>query len=206
MENQNDKLPHLPIPGTIRAAVAHDAKAILDIYSPYVESSSVTFETAVPELSEIESRIRQHGKLGYLVYELGGQVIGFAYASKHLERAAYQWSCEVSAYVRDEYHGKKVASSLYTHLFRQLTRLGFVNAYAGITLPNEKSVRLHESMGFTHIGTYEKVGFKLEQWHDVGWWGLRLQDLPVSPKIIIPDSKISMKTKEADAILSGTST
>ena len=182
MENVRDDLDQLPQLGAIRAAVSEDAKAILDIYSPYIHDTGVSFETSLPSLSEIECRIMENSKLGYFVCELNGQVIGYAYASRHRQRAAYQWCCEISAYVKENFHGKKVASQLYSRLFHQLRDLGYVNAYAGITLPNEKSVRFHEAMGFKHIGTYEKIGFKLERWHDVGWWGLRLQQPPIIPE------------------------
>lgn len=178
---RHDLIPSTQL-GTIRAAVSEDAKAILDIYSPYIHDTGVTFETSLPSLSEIKRRMSENSKLGYFVCEIHGQVIGYAYASKHRERAAYQWCCEVSVYVNEKFHGRKVASGLYSHLFRQLKNLGFVNAYAGITLPNEKSVRFHEAMGFKQIGIYEKIGFKLDLWHDVGWWGLKLQESPVNPE------------------------
>ncbi|MBL7670805.1 MAG: GNAT family N-acetyltransferase [Bdellovibrionaceae bacterium] len=182
METIRCDLNQSPQLGVIKAATFKDAQAILDIYSPYIHDKGVTFETSLPSLTEMERRITENSKLGYFVCELNGQVIGYAYASKHRERAAYQWCCEVSAYVNEKYHGKMVASGLYSHLFRQLKDLGYVNVYAGITLPNEKSVRFHEAIGFKYIGTYEKIGFKLERWHDVGWWGFRLQEPPVSPE------------------------
>ncbi len=190
MENVKSGLNQLPECGAVRAARPEDAKAILDIYSPYIQETAVTFETSLPEVSEIERRIRENSRLGFLVCEISSEVIGYAYASKHRERAAYQWSCEVSAYVNKKCHGKRVASSLYAQLFLKLKELGYVNAYAGITLPNERSVRFHESRGFKHIGTYERIGFKLGRWHDVGWWGLQLQDPPLIPKI--PDSNYSI--------------
>lgn len=168
--------------GIIRPATSEDAKAILNIYSPYVDETAVTFEITAPDLIEIQKRIEETSHLGYFVCELNGQVIGYAYASKHRERAAYQWCCEVSVYVKKEFQGKNVAANLYSRLFLQLKDLGYVNAYAGITLPNEKSIRFHESMGFKPIGIYEKIGFKLDKWHDVGWWGLRLQESPLLPQ------------------------
>lgn len=168
--------------GITRPARSEDAKAILEIYSPYIEKTAITFETSPPSLPEIQKRIKENSKLGYFVYELDGQVVGYAYASKHRERAAYQWCCEVSAYISEEFHGKGIASILYSHLFRQLKNLGYVNAYAGITLPNEKSVGFHESMGFKPIGTYNNIGFKLGRWHDVGWWELQLQKAPSPPE------------------------
>lgn len=196
----------LPLLGTIRSAKSEDAKAILDIYSPYIHDTGVTFETSAPSLSEIQRRITENIKLGYFVYELNGQVIGYAYASKHRERAAYQWCCEVSAYVSEKFHGKNIATQLYSQLLHQLRDLGYVNAYAGITLPNEKSVKFHESMGFKHIGIYEKIGFKLERWHDVGWWALRLREAPVAPEKPISNQGADLNSDFDNIVKSNPST
>lgn len=167
-------LKKLPLPGVIRNAKANDAAAILKIYAPYIEKSAVSFETVVPTQSEMQERIEEYSERGFLVYELDGKVIAYAYASKHRDRAAYQWSCEVTVYVADEWQGYGIAKTLYARLFTILREKNVANAFAGITLPNEKSVALHESLGFKSVGVFEKVGFKLERWHDVGWWGLRL--------------------------------
>ncbi len=177
----NSRVTTFALNGMIRLAKPEDAKSILNIYSPYIERTPITFETTLPSVSDIQKRIVENAKLGFLVYEIDGQVVGYAYASKHRERAAYKWCCEVSAYVSESFQTKGVASALYSNLFCQLKGLGYVNAYAGITLPNEKSVRFHESMGFQRIGIYKNIGFKLGKWHDVGWWGLQLQELPSHP-------------------------
>ena len=88
---------------------------------------------------------------------------------------------EVSIYVDDPYRHQGVGRALYTSLFSILASQGFCNAYAGITLPNQPSVALHQSLGFQPIGTYSKVGFKLGKWHDVGWWELMLRQRPTEP-------------------------
>jgi phosphinothricin acetyltransferase len=104
-------------------------------------------------------------------------VQGYAYASRHRERAAYQWSVDVSAYVREDARGRGVGKALYGRLFELLKALGYCRAFAGIALPNAASVALHESMGFEALGVYRRVGFKRGAWHDVGWWQKTLQDV-----------------------------
>src|SRR5690606_7498648 len=120
-------------------------------------------------------------KFGWYVYVADESVIGYAYASPHRDRAAYQWSCEVSVYIAQNSQGRGSASSLYRRLFCELKRKGFVTAYAGITLPNPHSVAFHQALGFRQIGTYEKIGYKLGQWHDVSWWELKLLKHPKNP-------------------------
>ena len=135
-------------------------------------------------LEEMAGRIETNRKLGWYVYEQDGEVFGYAYAAKHRERAAYQWCCEVSVYIDERCRRKGVAALLYERLLRELKAKGYVNAYAVITLPNEKSVGFHEKLGFMPIGVYEKIGFKFGRWHDVGWWALRINepgDSPVAP-------------------------
>jgi L-amino acid N-acyltransferase YncA len=108
--------------------------------------------------------------------------VGYAYASKHRERAAYQWSVDVSIYIRPHAHRRGIGRALYTSLFRVLALQGFYHAYAGITLPNPASVGLHEALGFQPVGVYQAVGFKLGAWHDVGWWRLLLRPLAEDPR------------------------
>lgn len=111
----------------------------------------------------------------WLTAEIDGAVAGYAYAAKHRERAAYQWSVDVSVYVSAQHRGLGVGRALYDELFPQLITRGFYTAYAGITLPNAASVGLHEACGFRPIGVYTSVGFKLGAWHDVGWWQRELR-------------------------------
>jgi phosphinothricin acetyltransferase len=117
----------------------------------------------------------------WLVCDRGGQVLGYVYGSTHRPRAAYRWSVEVTAYIRDGQRRNGIGRGLYTSLFRLLALQGFYNAYAGITLPNPASVGLHEALGFQAIGVYEAIGFKRGNWHDVGWWQLELQPRSASP-------------------------
>lgn len=158
----------------VRAASQTDATAILGIYAPYVERTAISFETDVPTVEAFAERI--DARYPWLVAEVDGRVAGYAYAGPHRTRSAYRWCAEVSTYVDETYHRRGVARLLYSELFDELRAAGFVNAYAGIVLPNEASVGLHESLGFEPIGIYRRIGFKMGRWHDVGWWGLRLQE------------------------------
>lgn len=165
----------------IRLAFAEDARAIARIYRPVVESTVISFETTPPDEQEIRGRVAETLKrYPWLVLERTGEVVGFAYASAHRTRAAYQWSVDTSAYVDERYRRQGIGHGLYLSLLAILSAQGFINAYAGIALPNPSSVALHERVGFKAIGIYRKVGYKLGAWRDVGWWqrALRSHDAP----------------------------
>jgi phosphinothricin acetyltransferase len=167
---------------SIRLAAAADAAAIASIYAPYVAETPASFEIEPPTDSEIAQRVKDTlSSHAWVVYDEGGVVGGYAYATKHRARSAYQWSTEVSVYVAESFRRRRVGQALYTSLFAVLAAQGFVNAYAGITLPNAASVGLHESLGFEPIGVYRRIGFKLGAWHDVGWWQLALAPYGAAP-------------------------
>jgi len=167
---------------TIRLATVEDAAAVRDIYAPAVRDTVISFEFVEPDVSEMAHRIEVYSqKCPWLVYEMDGQVVGYAYANPHRAREAYQWSAEVSAYIHADHRRKGIGRALYTCLLDLLRLQGYRNAYAGVTLPNEGSVGLHEAMGFTPVGVYKKVGYKFGAWHDVGWWQLELQPLTDNP-------------------------
>lgn len=117
----------------------------------------------------------------WLVLERHGTVLGYAYATPHRDRAAYQWSVEVSAYVHSDVHRQGVARMLYSSLFAGLVVQGFRNAYAGITLPNPQSVGFHSAVGFTPVGVYRGIGYKHGAWHDVIWL-----ERPLAPRVPNP--------------------
>ncbi len=121
----------------------------------------------------------------WLVCDRAGEVLGYAYAGQHRARAAYGWSVDVSVYIGESSRRQGVGRALYGALLRILVLQGYFNAYAGITLPNAGSVGLHEAMGFTPVGVYGAVGFKLGAWHDVGWWQrpLRERSAPANPPL-----------------------
>jgi phosphinothricin acetyltransferase len=154
----------------IRLATPADGAALAEIYAPAVQESATSFELDAPDADEMARRVaRLTVRTPWLACEHRGRVLGYAYASPHRDRPAYRWSVEVSAYVHPDARRTGVARALYTALFAVLTRQGFRNAYAGITLPNDASVAMHRAVGFTDVGIYHGVGYKLGAWHDVAW-------------------------------------
>ena len=168
----------------LRLATARDATAIADIYRPYVTDAVTSFEAVPPDAAEMAARIRSVLAFAPWVVAAGAdhQVNGYAYASRHRERAAYQWSVDVTVYVRAGHHRVGLGRALYESLFPLLRLQGFCVAHAGITLPNPGSVGLHEALGFRPVGVYPDVGWKHGAWRDVGWWRLPLQDRPATPE------------------------
>ena len=166
----------------IRLATTGDAKGIAQIYAPIVARTAISFEVVPPTEAETAQRIAAKlGHLPWLVCAQGDDVWGYAYASPHRERAAYQWSVDVSAYVHERRRRHGVGRALYTSLFALLRLQNYYTVYAGITLPNPGSVGLHEAMGFRPVGIYRSVGYKMGAWHDVGWWELPLRERTGDP-------------------------
>jgi L-amino acid N-acyltransferase YncA len=182
---------------TIRLAKDADAVSILDIYAPYILNTSFTFETEVPESEAFSRRIVACLQdWPWLICEVGGALAGYAYAARHRERAAYQWCVESSVYVQDSFQQRGVAGALYAALIEILKLQGCRNVYAGITLPNEKSVAFHSKFGFTKIADYKNVGYKLRHWHTVSWWQLALNDYSDDPAAPVKLSSIDQPTLE----------
>lgn len=178
---------------TVRIAQLSDAQAIQAIYAPMVERTAISFELESPPVKEMAKRIESTLRTyPYLVAERDGQVIGYAYASQHRAREAYRWSVDVTVYITPNAHRSGVGRALYDVLLPTLERQGFHAAYAGIALPNDGSVGLHEALGFAHIGTYPEVGFKHGVWHDVGYWRIAL-NVTNPPKPPVPFSESSPK-------------
>lgn len=167
---------------TIRIALPQDGADAARIYAPSVEGSAVSFEETAPSASDMAARIERLTRTHpWLCAVSDDRVLGYAYASPHRDRPAYRWAVEVSAYVHPDARRQRLGASLYRALFEVLRIQRFAVAYAGITLPNDQSVGFHESMGFTHLATYDGIGWKLGAWRDVGWWQLRLTDNDASP-------------------------
>jgi L-amino acid N-acyltransferase YncA len=190
----------------IRLATEVDAAAIASIYRPIVESSAISFETEPPDEEAIRRRLDETlPAYPWLVCEIGGVVAGYAYASRHRDRAAYRWSVDTSVYVDESHRRSGVGRGLYTSLFTILVAQGFFNAYAGITLPNPGSVALHEALGFQPIGIYRNVGFKLSAWRDVGWWQLPLQERRDSPEVPLDLMTLQRRPHWSQLLASGLS-
>jgi L-amino acid N-acyltransferase YncA len=165
------KRPAAPGVGVRSADPQRDAAACATIYAPYVTDNWVSFELDPPTTEEMARRIADYGTShGWLVAEVEGKVAGYAYGSRHRTRAAYASSCDVAVYVDSAHSRHGVGRTLYAELLRLLAAKGLHAAFAGIALPNDASIGLHEAMGFTPVGIYREVGWKLGQWRDVGWW------------------------------------
>lgn len=202
----------MPPAAIIRLAQDSDAAAIADIYRPSVDSSVISFETRPPDEDEIKRRLaRTLPTHPWIVCELrstshdpsGGRVAGYAYASQHQERSAYRWSVNVSVYIDEKCRRAGVGRGLYASLFAILTAQGYVNAYAGITLPNPSSVGLHEAMGFERFVVYRKVGYKLGAWHDVGWWQRALNAHDPTPREPIDVPTLARDPRWASLLATG---
>lgn len=154
---------------------ARDAAACAAIYAPYVIDSPVSFEETAPDAAAFAARIaRTAATHPWLVHEHEGAVVGFAYATPHRERAAYRWAAEASVYLDGAHRARGIGRALYEALFERLRAQNIRIVCAGISLPNDASVALHEALGFEPVGVYRGIGWKAGAWRDVGWWQLRL--------------------------------
>ncbi|AEF21235.1 arsinothricin resistance N-acetyltransferase ArsN1 family B [Pseudomonas fulva] len=166
----------------VRLASASDAEAIQAIYSPVVLNTAISFEEIPPSLEDMRRRIvATLETYPYLVAEQTGAVVGYAYASQHRARAAYRWAVDVTVYIAEDARRQGVGRRLYEVLLPMLQAMGYRSAYAGIALPNDGSIGLHERLGFCHIGTFPRVGYKHGAWHDVGYWLLEQGETSAPP-------------------------
>ena len=173
----------------IRLATPEDAEAILNIYGGYIRNTTVSFEVEVPTVEAFQTRMEQiQAQFPWLVCEIDGVVAGYAYASKHAQRAAYRWSADLSVYIDEKYHRRHIAAALYAALYAMLKAQGYYTVYAGVSTPNPKSEAFHLAQGFTVVGVYPNVGYKLGKWCTLTWYGLPLQeydDVPQEPKLLV---------------------
>lgn len=166
----------------IRLANPEDGAVVADIYRPAVAERATSFELVPPDAAEMSRRISDClERFPWLVAEEDGAIAGYAYAGAHRVRAAYQWSVDASAYVREDVQRRGVGRALYEALFRVLCLQGFTNVYAGVTLPNTASEGFHRGLGFTTVGVYRGVGYKHGRWHDVLWLERPLAERQIDP-------------------------
>ena len=167
-----------------------DAQAMLEIYAYSIANSVATFELENPTLEDFQKRIRiTLAHYPWLVAELNGQIVGYAYASQHRPRIGYRWTAEVSAYVSKTCVGRGVGSKLYRRLINVLKGQGLKNLLAIISIPNPASEALHQKMGFQKIGQFDAIGFKFDQWQQTCWWQSRIGELNDCPDEPIPFAK-----------------
>jgi L-amino acid N-acyltransferase YncA len=157
----------------VRKVKLEDAGQITDIYNFYILNTHHTFEVLPLSLAEMQSRIDQIAKnYPFLVCEENDEILGYAYAAGYKPREAYSYSSEISVYIKNDSGRKGIGKSLYQKLFEELSKTKVHAVIAGIALPNEASVRLHEKFGFEKVAHFREVGFKLGRWIDVGYWEL----------------------------------
>jgi L-amino acid N-acyltransferase YncA len=191
----------------IRLARPEDGERVAAIYRPAVVELATSFELDPPSGAEMAKRIAHTlARTPWLVAEppdAPGAVLGYVYAGAHRDRAAYQWSVDVAAYVDGAAHRRGVGRALYVALFAALRLQGFVNAYAGITLPNPASEALHRALGFKSVGVYRRVGYKLGAWHDVAWFALTLGAYDARPRMPTPLPEVRAEVESLLAHASG---
>jgi len=176
---------------TLRLACEADAESILALYAPYIKNTAVTFECEVPSLDEFRDRIKLISyDYPYVVCESDGKIIGYAYAHRQKERAAYQWNAELSVYVDPAGWGCGTGKILYGALIEILKLQKVRNVYGVVTFPNKNSEKLHEHFGFKMMGIYCKTGYKCGRWHDVACFEKNIALDYLEPQPFIPISKI----------------
>ena len=154
----------------IRVATRADAAAIAAIYAPIVTDTTISFEELPPDEIEMARRIEARSQRHPWLVAVDSGVVGYAYASELRSRAAYRWSAESTVYVDEAQRGRGVGSLLYRALLERLKANDFHAVFAGIALPNDASIGLHQSVGFQAVGVYREVGFKFGSWIDTSWW------------------------------------
>lgn len=168
----------------IRPVEPKDVSVLRDIYAWYVENTHISFEYTAPSETEFRERIEASiSEFPWIVCTYNATVIGYAYAHKHRLRDAYQWSPESSIYLAQDFHTKGIGRVLYNTLFRILSLQGYHTVFAGVALPNDKSIGIHQGLGFERIGIFRNVGYKNGGWHDTLWFQLCLQTIPGEPEI-----------------------
>lgn len=184
-----------PTPVAVRPATLDDAAAIADIYRPYVERGTVSFETEAPDADAMRGRMtKSAGLYPWLVVTEGkdGPVRGYAYATPFRDRPAYRYTTEASVYLETGTQGRGNGRQLYDALIDTLRAQGFTHAIGVIALPNDHSIRLHESVGFKRTGFLREAGYKDGRWIDVGFWQVELNTATIPPQEPKPFSETGM--------------
>ena len=171
----------------IRMVSEKDIPKLVEIYRPYVEETSVSFEYTTPTVEEFTQRVKDYTAVyPYLIAECQGEIMGYAYGSRYGKRDAYQWCAELSIYLSPKAKGLGIGKKLYEKAVAILEKQGVYRLYAIISHPNEASVNFHKKMGFVEYGRFPNCGFKLGQWHDLIHMERELKQAQVNPVKITP--------------------
>lgn len=182
----------------IRLASVQDAEAILAIYKPYIEETVITFEYEVPSLEDFTKRIATISQnYAYLVYTVDDEIIGYAYAARQRERAAYNWNTELSIYLDQTKTHKGVGTRLYEALLTVLKEQQIYNVYGCMTCPNEPSERLHKKLGFKECGVFPHSGYKFDAWHSIKFFERCIADISKQPQAFKPITTLEPTRIEA---------
>lgn len=173
----------------LRAATGEDAAAIAAVYAPHVLAGTVSFEEEAPDARAMRGRMAAgHGLYPWIVATMADPgedaeagVMGYAYAGEFSGRRAYRWAVETTIYVADVAQRLGIGRLLYAGLIATLRAQGFTQAIGRIALPNDRSIALHEAVGFRRAGVFREVGYKHGQWIDVGYWQRELSEPGVPP-------------------------
>jgi L-amino acid N-acyltransferase YncA len=157
---------------SVRSALAVDADPIARIYNYYIKNTVITFEEEPVTAENMATRVSevQGASLPWLVAEIEGAVVGYAYANKWKARSAYRFAVETTIYLENGREGRGIGTKLYSELLSILRTRGMHVAIGGAALPNAASAALHERLGFDHVATFRQVGFKHDKWVDVAYW------------------------------------
>lgn len=179
---------------TIRVATPDDAAALLDLYAPYVEETAISFETVVPSEDEFRRRIiHTLQRYPYLIAEAGGRILGYAYTSPFVGRAAYDWCAETSIYVDMKSRHSGVGRALYEAIERVSRAQHIQSLCACIGVPDgpgdeyltTNSIDFHSHMGYRMVGEFRRGGYKFGRWYNMAWMGKHIGDHPQHPEPVI---------------------
>ena len=175
----------------IRTVQLSDAEAILKVYAPFITDTCISFEYVVPSVEEFSQRIASiSAEYPYIVLEEEGEIVGYAYSHRYLERVAYSWDVEVTIYLAPKVQGKGLGVILYDALEKLMALQNIKNLYSCITGDNVHSIEMHRSMGYELIGTFPKAGFKHDRWLDVVWMAKAIGEKENAPLPFVPFAEV----------------
>ena len=181
----------------IRTVQLSDAEAILKVYAPFITDTCISFEYVEPSVEEFAQRIASISEeYPYIVLEEDGEIVGYAYSHRYLERVAYSWDVEVTIYLAPKVQGKGLGVILYDALEKLMALQNIKNLYSCITGDNVHSIEMHRFMGYELIGTFPKAGFKHDRWLDVVWMAKTIGEKENAPLPFVPFSEVNVSDVE----------